>query len=178
MTVTSLINANADRIGDRNWKCKLTGRVGFLPQGVVQINPLILEFSDGLRDVFRLRDLELTHDEVTASMISGRSKPRQRLIARSSVQKQLQILEYMRQRSRPVSAPKATKDLGFNTQNFIWRQFERATLISLEEMELLRRIPVNPAKVGSGHKMLWEITEKGKEVGVGEGLIRAQRPND
>ena len=149
------------------------GRVGFLAP-VPQIDPLILQFKDGLRDVYRIRDLEVTSEPLTDTLGSRRKQtknavPLIRPIRRETIRRLFALYDYLKKQSKPITLREAKEELGFSCVPVMSRQREGDRLKTLEELGIVRRIPL------TGRYLAWELTDEGRERG--DVLILAQRPD-
>ena len=139
---------------------------------VPQQDPVIVEYGDGVRDVFKAKDLErVPKQELSPSPATPggrRGGPVQSETRLKTLHHQLELLEYMREAQEPVKIREASSDLGFECLYLMRRQRETDRINSLEEMGI-----VEYTLYGRGW-FQWHITEFGRTVEA-ELLIRSQR---
>lgn len=140
------------------------GKVGYIAP-VPQIDPVILEFSDGKREVFRLRDIEPTTKPLTYSPKSHMINTRKGQVLPITIDKMLQLLDYLISASGPIKLKDAEKDLGFKCTYLMSKQINHDAVTSLEELGIVTRIPL-----GRGW-LAWEVTTLG--ITDGKDLIRS-----
>ena len=139
---------------------------------VPQQDPVIVQYGDGVRDVFRIKDLErvpkqaltpspATHGGRRVSRVPGEIKL-------ETLERQLKLLEYMREAKEPVKAGDATADLGFPCLYLMRRQRDKDRVKSLEELGIIEYT------LYGRHWFQWHITELGRTAQAEE-LIRSQR---
>lgn len=127
-------------------------------------NPLILEFEDGLRDAFFLRELEATSHPVTD--YNGRSpsamngiKGRPKGLSRKTIKRMLQIRQFLETQSETVYRSAIEKAVGFNCVRTLMIQPATAVTASLESLGIVERVPAERTWVA------WRLTERGKAKG-------------
>ena len=139
---------------------------------VPQQDPIIAEYGDGVRDAFRVKDLErvpkqpLSPSPVIPGGHRGGSAPGE--IHLRTLHRQLELLEYVRDAKEPVRIQDAERDLGFRCAMLMRRQREEDRLKPLEEMGIVEHV------VWGRGWYKWKITELGR-TGEAELLIRSQR---
>ena len=83
-------------------------------------NPIILEFKDGIRDAFFLRELEATTHPITnsstvrSSATKNGSKGRPKGLAKKTVERMLQIYQFLETQSEPVYRAAIEKAVDFS----------------------------------------------------------------
>ena len=128
-------------------------------------NPIILEFKDGIRDAFFLRELEPTTHPITASYPTRGSankngvKGRPKGLARRTVEKMLQIYRFLETQSEPVYRSAIEKAVGFNCTRCLMSQPSQPTIITMESLGIAERIP------GERTWVAWRLTELGRMEG-------------
>ena len=146
-------------------------KIGILA-AVPQIDsPLILEFSDGLRDAFHTRDLIPTTKPLTTiagSAFLKRKRHRTKKVKRETIDKQLKLLAFLSEQTDYIKLQDAESALGFKCRYIMSRQREYDSVISLEEFGLAKRKRTQKTWV------TWRITEKGRNEGAK--AIKSQIP--
>ena len=142
-----------------------TGEVGHLIPCPCD-NPIILEFKDGIRDAFFLRELEPTTHPITDSYptrgnatkngVKGRPKG----MERGTIEKMLQIYRFLETQSEPVYRTAIEKAVGFNCTRLLMYQPSQAKQVTLESLGIVERIP------GERTWVAWRLTELGQTEGV------------
>ena len=133
-------------------------------------NPIILEFKDGIRDVFFLQDLEPTTRPITnsypkrGSAARNGQKGRPKGLAQKTVDRMLQIYQLLETQSEPVYRSAIEKEVGFNCVWYLMIQPSQKTSITLESLGIVERIP------GERTWVAWRLTELGRAEG--EAIIR------
>lgn len=144
-------------------------KIGMLAP-VPQIDsPLILEFSDGMRDAFHVRDLIPTTAPLTAiagSNFLKRKRHRTKKVKRETIEKQLQLLALLKEQTKPIKLKDAEAILGFRCVYVMSRQREYDSVLSLEELGLVERRRAEKTWI------TWIITKKGRDNG--EKVIKSQ----
>ena len=136
-------------------------------------NPIILEFKDGIRDAFFLRELEPTTHPITDSYSTRGSaaknggKGRPKGLAQKTVDRMLQIYQFLETQSEPVYRSIIEKAAGFSCIRCLMIQPAQPKLITLEGLGIVERIP------GERTWVAWQLTESGRMEG--EALIRELR---
>ena len=136
-------------------------------------NPIILEFKDGIRDAFFLRELEPTTHPITKSFPTRGStakngvKGRPKGLERRTVQKMLQIYRFLETQSEPVYRSAIEKAVGFNCTRPLMYQPSQSKQVTLESLGIVERIP------GERTWVAWRLTELGSTEG--EDIIRGLR---
>ena len=127
-------------------------------------NPIILEFKDGIRDAFFLRELEPTTHPITASYPPRGSankngvKGRPKGLARRTIQKMLQIYRFLETQSEPVYRSAIEKAVGFNCTRCLMSQPSQPTIITMESLGIAERMPGN-GRGSLGGSRNWEGLE-------------------
>ena len=143
-------------------------------------DPIILEFRDGTRDAFFLRELEPTTHPITKSYSTRGSaskngqKGKAKGLEQRTVTKMLQIYQFLKSQSdlrskspRPVYRSAIEKAVGFNCTRCLMYQPSQSTQITLESLGIVERIP------GERTWVTWRLTELGRTEG--EAIIRRLR---
>ena len=134
-------------------------------------NPIILEFEDGIRDAFFLRELEPTTHPITDSYPTRGSvgkngqKGRPKGLEQRTIAKMLQIYQYLKTQSQPVYRSAIEKAVGFNCTRCLMSQPSQPNQITIESLEVAERI------VGERTWVAWRLTELGRTSG--EAIIRS-----
>ena len=133
-------------------------------------DPIILEFKDGSRDAFFLRELEpathlitesySTRSSATTTSMKGRPKG----IGRGTIKKMLQIYMFLKTQPAPVYRGAIEKLVGFNCTRCLMHQSSQKTQVTLESLGIVERIP------GERTWVAWRLTELGRTEG--EEIIR------
>ncbi len=160
-----------------------TGKIGQLIPCPCD-NPIILEFKDGTRDAFFLRELEpMTHpitesystrSSNTKNGVKGGSKGSDKSkpgLEWGTIEKMLQIHQFLESQSRdsegkslPVYRAAIEKVVGFNCAHSLMHQPSQPKRVTLESLGIVERIP------GERTWVAWRLTELGRTEG--EGIIR------
>ena len=153
-----------------------TGRIGQLIPCPCD-NPIILEFKNGIRDAFFLRELEPTTHPITESYSTRSSnakngvKGRSKGLERGTVEKMLEIYRFLEAQPRdsegkslPVYRAAIEKAVGFSCTRPLMRQPSQPKQITLESLGIVERIP------GERTWVTWRLTELGRMEG--EDIIR------
>ena len=133
-------------------------------------NPIILEFKNGTRDAFFLRDLEPTTHPITQSSstrgsnTNNRTKGRPKGLARGTIEKMLQIYRFLETQSEPVYRSTIEKAVGFNYTRPLMHRPSHPKQVTLESLGIAERIPRERTWVA------WQLTELGRTEG--EEIIR------
>ena len=134
-------------------------------------NPIILEFKDGVRDVFFLRELEPTTHPITDSyptrsnLSKNGQKGRAKGLEQRTINKMLQIYEFLKTQSQPVYRAAIEKAVGFNCTRPLMSQPSQPTQVTLESLGIAERLP------GERTWVAWRLTELGKTEG--ESIIKS-----
>ena len=151
-------------------------------------DPIILEFKDGIRDAFFLRELEpvpissRTHGKsceariplcgtgsthpITASYSTrrrnakNRGKGRPKGMARGTIEKMLAIYRFLETQSEAVYRSAIEKAVDFNCTRCLMYQPSQKTQVTLESLGIVERIP------GERTWVAWRLTELGRTEGV------------
>ena len=133
-------------------------------------NPIILEFKNGTRDAFFLRDLEPTTHPITESSstrgsnTNNRTKGRSKGLAQKTIENMLQIYEFLKTQSEPVYRSAIEKVVGFNCTRPLMSRPTQPKQVTLEGLGIVERIP------GERTWVAWQLTELGRTEG--EEIIR------
>ena len=133
-------------------------------------DPIILEFKDGIRDAFFLRELEPTTHPITESYPARSSnatngvKGRPKGLERGTVEKMLEIYRFLETQSEPVYRAVIEKAVGFNCTRPLMRQPSQPKQVTLESLGIAERMP------GERTWVAWQLTELGRDEG--EEIIR------
>ena len=133
-------------------------------------DPIILEFKDGIRDAFFLRELEPTTHPITNSYptrgnatkngVKGRPKG----LERGTVEKMLEIYRFLETQSEPVYRAAIERAVGFNCTRPLMCQPSQPKQVTLESLGIAERMP------GERTWVAWQLTELGRTEG--EAIIR------
>ena len=133
-------------------------------------NPIILEFKNGIRDAFFLRELEPTTYPITESYSKRGSgskngqKGRPKGLAPKTIKKMLQVYTFLKTQSEPVYRSAIEQAVGFNCIRGLMHQPAQPTQVTLESLGIVERIPAERTWVA------WQLTELGRTDG--EAIIR------
>ena len=133
-------------------------------------NPIILEFKDGIRDAFFLRELEPTPHPITESYSTRSSNAKNGVkgtpkgMERGTVEKMLDIYRFLEAQSEPVYRAAIEKAVGFSCTRPLMRQPSQPKQVTLESLGIVERIP------GERTWITWRLTELGRTEG--EDIIR------
>ena len=122
-------------------------------------NPIILEFKDGIRDAFFLRELEPTTHPITKSYPKrGRNAKNgvKGRLERGTVEKMLQIYRFLETQSEPVYRSAIEKAIGFNCTRSLMYQPSQPKQVTMESLGIAERIP------GERTWVTWRLTELGR----------------
>ena len=126
-------------------------------------DPIILEFKDGVRDAFFLREVERSTRPQTASFdryVGARNqKGRPKGIAPSTVKQMLRIYEFLLDQSQPVYRKPIEEAVGFNITRPLMNQQSSPHIVTLESLGIVERIK------GERTWASWILTEKGRSEG-------------
>ena len=129
-------------------------------------DPIILEFKDGIRDAFFLRELEPTTHPITNSYpMRGNAtkngvKGRPKGMERGTVDKMLEIYRFLETQSEPVYRAAIEKAVGFNCTRPLMIQPSQPKQVTLESLGIAARMP------GERTWVAWQLTELGRTEGV------------
>ena len=129
-------------------------------------NPIILEFKDGIRDAFFLRELEPTTHPITDSYPTRGStaknvvKDRPKGMERGTVEKMLRIYRFLEAQSEPVYRAAIEKAGGFNCTRLLMCHPSQPKQVTLRGLGIVERIP------GERTWVSWRLTELGRTEGV------------
>ena len=128
-------------------------------------DPIILEFKDGIRDAFFLRELEPTTHPITNSYptrgnatkngVKGRPKG----LERGTVEKMLEIYRFLETQSEPVYRAAIERAVGFNCTRPLMCQPSQPKQVTLESLGIAERMP------GERTWVAWQLTELGRTEG-------------
>lgn len=144
-----------------------TGEIGELIPSPSD-NPVILEFGEGFRDAFFLRELEPTSHQITKSYPKqgkrhrNRGKPKGMLI--STLDKMLAIRRYLETQSEPVYRKDIEKVVMFDCTRPLMSQPSEPERVTLESLGIVERSP------GIRTWITWRLTELGRTDG--EAIIK------
>ena len=134
-------------------------------------NPIILEFKDGVRDVFFLRELEPTTHPITDSyptrsnLSKNGQKGRSKGLELRTIEKMFQIYEFLETQSEPVYRAAIEKAVGFNCTRPLMYQPSQPTQVTLESLGIAERLP------GERTWVAWRLTKLGRTEG--ESIIQS-----
>lgn len=147
-----------------------TGEIGHLIPCPCD-NPVILEFKDGIRDAFHLRELEPTTHPVTASADVNLLEKRKRFKGRPvgmeyrTVEKMLKIHAFLTKQTEPVYRKAIQDAVGFDITRALMNQpSQPAHTVTMEGLGLVERMK------GERTWVAWQLTELGWEAS--EEIIR------
>ena len=178
-----------------------TQAIGFLLERF-DADYLVLEFADGITNVYNTHELESTTAALTISTfdianqrsdtslldhyrdkVQGKLLPTsstfninpgfkhnhggKRGVQVSTVRNLFLLLDYLRQQSEPISRKQMERDLGIYVTGLLTHHQTRLTLVSLNELELVRpvRVKMKHFDRENVRKRLYELTAKGRESG-------------
>lgn len=164
-----------------NYKVTGIGKIGKLYRDG---NPVVLEFLDGHRALFRACDVKPTEAPITPwsatykhnsnpktkpKLQKPKSQPRQIQKNKGSIQKQtikkmLATLKYLKTQDKPVPRAYIENYVGSNVQRCLASIPTKPDTITLESMELVKRF--THKQRGHSHWTTWQITPKGYEHGT------------
>lgn len=151
-----------DKLAKLRFQVIATGEVGqFVPCAV--LNPVILRFANGYRDVYRLSELVSTTDPMTPlTRHWGFSKYRRTGVQPRTRKKFEKIIKFLNTQSQPLPLSKINKALGFNCSRHINKNAAHAAggLLSLEGLGIVERVPRTHTWVA------WQLTEVGRQRGA------------
>ena len=132
-------------------------------------DPIILEFKDGERDAYHLRDVEPSTQPVTDALFTRNGKRigntgRPQRLEQVSIEKMLQIYEFLETQSEPVYRAAIEKTLGFNCTRPLMIQLSQPKRVTLESLGIAERLPRERTWVA------WRLTEWGRAEG--EAIIK------
>jgi len=140
-------------------------------------DPIILEFKDGIRDAFFLRELEPTTHPITepystrSSATTNGAKGKPKGMERGTIEKMLEIYRFLEAQPRdvegkslPVYRAAIEKAVGFSCTRPLMRQSSQPKQVTLESLGIVERIP------GERTWVTWRLTELGRVEG--EDIIR------
>ena len=130
-------------------------------------DPIILEFRDGSRDAFHLRELEPTALSVSRSKDSTYKKNRNGKMGRPrgvetiTITKMLAVHGYLKRQSVSLKRSVIEKEMGFDCTRILMQlPSDPDDKINLETLGIVLRIPVRRDKW-----VAWELTPLGREKG-------------
>lgn len=128
-------------------------------------DPIILEFKNGIRDAFHLRELEPTSHPIT-NAYPARGNPAQnghkgkpKGIEQPTVKKMLKIYRFLKAQSKPVYRKPIENAVGFNCTRPLMSQPSQPKQITLESLGIAERLP------GERTWVAWRLTELGRTEG-------------
>ena len=141
-----------------------TGEIGQLVP-CPSTDPIILEFKDGIRDAFHLRELEPTLTPssnskgrgVTPAKRHGNSRPKG--LPQQTIDKMLAVYRFLQKQSSPVYRIKIQETVRFNCARVLMHQPSQLKRDSLESMGIVKRTK------GYRTWALWELTQRGRKQG-------------
>ena len=92
-------------------------------------------------------------------------------IKKVTVDKLIRLYDYLAEQSEPVTLKEAEAAVGFKCVTLLSRQRDNARLRTLEELGLVKRIPLQR------HYLAWQITDRGRDRKHAMKLIKAQLSN-
>ncbi|MCE2397262.1 hypothetical protein J4G02_22400 [Candidatus Poribacteria bacterium] len=129
-------------------------------------DPIILEFKDGIRDAFFLRELEPSTQPITDSYSTRGSAPtngvkgKPKGLERGTIDKMLEIYRFLEVQSEPVYRATIEKAVGFNCTRPLMCQPSQSKQVTLESLGIAERIP------GERTWLTWRLTELGRTEGA------------
>ena len=129
-------------------------------------DPIILEFKNGIRDAFHLRELEPTNHPITnaytprGNATKYRQKGRPKGLEQRTIKKMLQIYRFLETQSEPVYRKAIENAVGFNCTRPLMHQASQPKQITLESLGIVERLP------GERTWVAWKLTELGRWEGV------------
>ena len=148
-----------------NYKVVETGEIGKLVPCPCD-DPVILQFKDGARDAFHLRELEPTRHPITNSYLArgnaakNGKKGRPKGLKQRTLQKMLQIYRFLEAQSEPVYRGEIEKAVGFNcTRSLMSQPSHPKNTVTLESLGIAERTQ------GERTWVAWKLTELGRQEG-------------
>ena len=136
-------------------------------------DPLVLEFRDGKRDAFHLRELEPCNLSVSRPKNSSYKKNRDGKMGRPrgleaiTIAKMFAVHGFLKRQSVPIRKSAIEKVMGFDCMRTLMQlPSDRDDKINLETLNIVRRVPVR-----GNNWVAWELTALGREKG--EEIIRS-----
>ena len=128
-------------------------------------NPVILEFKNGIIDVFFLHELEPTTHPISNSHTKHGGKRRDQIgrpkgMERSTIDKMLQVYCFLETQSEPVYRSVIEKAVGFNCARSLINYKSEGDRITLESLGIVERLP------GERKWVAWQLTELGRTEGA------------
>ena len=129
-------------------------------------DPIILEFKNGIRDAFHLRELEPTSRPITntypprGNLAKNGYKGRPKGLEQRTVKKMLKIYRFLQVQSTPVYRRAIENAVGFNCTRPLMHQRSQSKQVTLESLEIVKRLP------GERTWVTWKLTELGRREGV------------
>ena len=130
-------------------------------------NPVILEFKNGIRDVFFLRELEPTPHPISNWLSTNKhggkrreQRGRPKGMKRSTIDKMLQVYCFLETQSDPVYRSAIEKAVGFNCVRPLMCHKSQDERITLESLGIVERLP------GERTWIAWRLTEMGRTEGA------------
>ena len=128
-------------------------------------DPVILQFKDGVRDAFHLRELQPTTSPISIS--NGRNiaakngrRGRPKGIGRGTIKNMLAIHTFLLTQPKPVYRRHIQKAVGFDiTRPMINQQSHAPHTITLESLGIVERIPTEHTWTA------WQLTPLGRAHG-------------
>ena len=131
-------------------------------------DPLILEFEDGRRDAFFVRNLQPTAADVTLPPFRSReTKPHGPRA--ETIDKLIKIHKFLKAQSAPVQRGKIQSALGFDVTFHLLRIPCKQNRWNLEILGIAERVRIHRGRGGTA----WQLTEVGRTQG--ETMIQALR---
>ena len=136
-------------------------------------DPLVLEFRDGKRDAFHLRELELCDLSLSRSENSNYKKNkdgnmgRPRGVETITISKMFAVHGFLKRQSVPLQRSVIEKEMGFDCTRILMQMpSDPDDKINLETLGIVLRVPVRRDRW-----VAWELTDLGREKG--EEIIRS-----
>ena len=130
-------------------------------------NPIILKFKNGVRDVFFLHELEPTTHPISNWYSTNKhggkrrdQRGRPKGMARTTIDKMLQIYRFLETQSEPVYRSAIEKAVGFNSARALMNFKSEYGRITLESLGIVERLP------GERTWIAWRLTEMGRNEGT------------
>ena len=129
-------------------------------------DPIVLEFKDGVRDAFHLRELEpTTHRSTALSPARGGTtknglKGSPKGIAPRTIERMLQIHAFLMDQSNPVYRAVIEDAVGFNITRCMMGQPSLSQAVTMESLGVVERIK------GERTWIAWQLSQRGRDEGA------------
>ena len=130
-------------------------------------NPVIIEFKNGIIDVFFLHELDPTTRPISNWYSTNKhggkrreQRGRPKGMERSTIDKMLQVYRFLETQSEPVYRSAIEKAVGFNCARALINFKSEGDRITLESLGIAERLP------GERRWIAWRLTELGRTEGA------------